>query len=532
MSLETASSTELALLEQLADQLLADQNAAELAARSWRPQHRPGCEQTGLAPKETTCGCPQVAAYRSKAQVIGYGGAAGGGKSDLLLGVAGDETRHMRALIFRRVFPSLAALIERSREVYNTENLNHQQDSFNEGLHRWRRSSGAIIELGSLQYNSDLKKYQGQPHDLLAFDEATEFPEAFIRFLMAWLRTTNKAVFCQMLLTFNPPMDEAGNWVVRFFAPWLDESHPHPAEDGEIRWFAMVDGKEVECEDDTPVWDNTLQRLINPRSRTFFHAYLRDNPALAETDYSSQIDALPEPLRSLLHGNFKAGKVADPWQVIPTAWVEAAMARWRAIGRTTPPKDEQGKEQLPIAAAQDPARGGGDECCTARLYLGGWYAPIDAQPGQLIDDGPKAAALLLPELSGGVPVGIDVIGIGSSVVDSAETTEGAVVIRINNAEATKLRDKLGKLKFVNVRACSYWLLREALDPEAEFPLALPDDTLLKQDLCAVHYKVTVKGIQCEPKEAVRERIGRSPDRGDSVVMCNWTLVNSTPQIWL
>jgi hypothetical protein len=42
------------------------------------------------------------------------------------------------------------------------------------------------------------------------------------------------------------------------------------------------------------------------------------------------LQSLPEPLRSqMLYGDFRAGVQDDPWQVVPTAWVEAAMARWK-----------------------------------------------------------------------------------------------------------------------------------------------------------------------------------------------------------
>jgi hypothetical protein len=43
---------------------------------------------------------PQRRAYDSPADILGYGGAAGGGKSDLLLGLA--ITRHERSLLLRR----------------------------------------------------------------------------------------------------------------------------------------------------------------------------------------------------------------------------------------------------------------------------------------------------------------------------------------------------------------------------------------------------------------------------------------------
>src|SRR5688500_10274237 len=75
----------------------------------------------------------QASAYACNADQIGYGGAAGGGKSDLQIGMAG--TQHRRAIIFRRVFPSLRGMIERSREIFNANDAAHGKDSYNEQLH-------------------------------------------------------------------------------------------------------------------------------------------------------------------------------------------------------------------------------------------------------------------------------------------------------------------------------------------------------------------------------------------------------------
>lgn len=454
---------------------------------------------------------PQTHAYQSEADVIGYGGAAGGGKSDLILGLAG--TQHRRSIIFRRVFPSLRGLIERSREIFNQQDVSHAKDSFNEQLHLWRLADGRLIEFGSAQYDADLKKYQGQPHDLLAFDEVTEFPESFVRFLSAWNRTTLKDQRCQIVMTFNPPLDESGEWVTRYFGPWIDPQHPRPAKDGELRWYAMVDGKEVERVDGTPFAHGS--DTIAPRSRTFFHATLADNPALAATGYGATIDALPEPLRSLLRGNFAAGKTVNPWQVIPTEWVKAAQARWTDTKPETPM----------TAVGVDLVRGGNDKLVIACLH-DNWCAPLIEYPGSAIPDGPTAAALIVSVVEPGAQIGVDVIGIGASGYDSL-TYAGVSALAINNAEsAGDRRDRSGRLKFRNIRAASYWKLREALDPELGDGIALPPDAELLADLCAPRFKVTTGGVLLESKDEIKARLGRSPDKGDAVVMAHWSALNS------
>lgn len=456
---------------------------------------------------------PQNAAYGSTADITGYGGAAGGGKSDLALGLA--ATLHHRSIIFRREFPRLEALVARSREILNQAGDDRLKDSYNESLHRWELSNGATIRFAAMQYEDDKNNFQGRPHDLYVFDEATEFTESQVRFVTAWNRTTKAGQRCRVVLTFNPPLTESGEWVVRYFAPWLDKTHPNPAKDGELRWYAMADGKEVERPNGAPFEHDG--ETVTPKSRTFFHAGLKDNPILAETGYASTIDALPEPLRSLLKGNFDAAKMVDPWQTIPAEWVRLAQKRWRET-----PKPEGG----PTAVGADPARGGGDKMAVAVLRWF-WFEEIQTYPGAAVPDGPTAAALLTEYITAQVPVGVDVIGIGASVYDSLMGMENAVVTGINfSAGVGERRDKSGRLKFRNVRAAAYWALREALDPEHGEGVCLPDDPELLADLCAPRYKVQPSGIQLEDKEDIKERIGRSPDKGDAVVLAWWTALFS------
>lgn len=443
----------------------------------------------------------QALAYACEADQIGYGGAAGGGKSDLQLGFAG--TKHTRSIIFRRVFPSLRGVIERSREIFNAPGRSHLKDSFNESLHVWRFDDGRILEFGSAQHEADLKKYQGQPHDFVGIDEATEFPERFVRFLMGWNRTTVPSQACRLVLTFNPPMDDTGSWVVSFFAPWLEDGYYDPAEDGELRYVARIDDRDefFRSPEDAPA-----ECRAHLKTRTFFHASLIDNPALASTGYGATIEALPEPLRSLLKGNFNAARVDDPWQTIPTAWIKAAQARWTA----------QQPDDALLSVGVDVARGGKDKTVIAKLY-GKWFAPLEKYPGASTPDGPTVAALVLPSASALCGLFVDVIGVGAAVYDALR---GSVrVTGVNFAESVPMeRDKTGKLKFRNTRASAYWKLREALDPVSGDGIALPPDPELEADLKAPKWSLTTGGILIESKEDIIERIGRSPDSGDAVAL--------------
>lgn len=51
--------------------------------------------------------------------------------------------------------------------------------------------------------------------------------------------------------------------------------------------------------------------------------------------------------------------------------------------------------------------------------------------------------------------------------------------------------------------------------------ARPSTPEVLADLTAPHYEVTPSGIQVEPKEKIKERIGRSPDVGDAIALASY-----------
>src|SRR5262249_41342950 len=69
---------------------------------------------------------PQTLAYQPPADVTGYGGAAGGGKTDLALGLA--ITAHHQSLILRREAVHLRAIEDRARAILG------DRGRFNEAL--------------------------------------------------------------------------------------------------------------------------------------------------------------------------------------------------------------------------------------------------------------------------------------------------------------------------------------------------------------------------------------------------------------
>lgn len=456
---------------------------------------------------------PQLDAYNCEADVLFYGGSAGGGKSDLLLGLA--LTQQHTSIIFRRQSTQLLGIQNRLLDdiLKSRKNWNGQDDIL--------RLPDRTVEFGSCNIIGDEQKYQGRPHALKGFDEITHFTKGQFHFLKGWKRSTVVGERQRVVCTGNPPTDPEGEWIIEYFGPWLDKNHPHPAKPGELRWYAMIDGVDTPVESGTPFIHNGEE--IKPESRTFIPSHVEDNPFLMSTGYKATLQALPEPLRSqMLKGDFGAGKQDNIWQVIPTAWVEAAMARWTPEGK---------KGQMDSLGA-DVARGGSDKTILAPRY-GNWYDKLKDFPGTDTPDGPIVAGLIVSTLGDAAPVHIDISGgYGGSPYDHLKENEYQV-IGINNASTNYSENQLDRdtqqLKFKNNRAFFMWRFREALDPDKGDNIALPVDTELKADLCAPRWKLTAQGIQIELKDEVKKRIGRSPDKGDAVILASINTVKSNPK---
>ncbi len=152
---------------------------------------------------------------------------------------------------------------------------------------------------------------------------------------------------------------------------------------------------------------------------------------------------------------------------------------------------------------------------------GPWFGPLKKYQGAVTDDGPKAAYLILQQHDGKAPVHFDVIGLGSSAYDSAKASIGRLAVAVNVSESTDEYDRSRKYRLTNVRTAMWWRMREALDPNTGDNLALPPDPELLSDLTAPRFEVRASGIAVEAKEKLKERLGRSPDKGDAACLALW-----------
>ncbi len=452
---------------------------------------------------------PQTDAYLSKAHTILFGGEPGGGKSQLTLGLAFNE--HKRSLILRRQYTDLSGLID------DAVKINGSRDGFNgKPPPRLTIADSQFIDFAACTRVGDEQHWMGKAHDLIAFDEATQFLEVQVRFLMGWLRHENPKQRCRVILPTNPPLTAEGQWVIKMFAPWLDDKYPFPALPGELRWV-VSDEEGNDQWVDGPAAIEIKGQMVKPLSRTFIPSSVEDNPFYAAGSYRDQLNAMTEPHRSILLGKFKTSFQDQPNQVIPTAWIKAAQSRWK-------PKPPEGIPMCTMAV--DCSGGGTDPMVIARRY-DGWYAQnvkIPAKEIPMERAGAVSAGHVITYRRDKALVIVDMGGGYGGPTYEHLTTNEVETAMYKGSEATARRSKDGKLKFTNVRSAALWIFREALDPgqPGGSPIALPNDPLLLADLTAPTFEPTPNGIRVEAKEDVCDRLGRSTDDGDAVMMAWFT----------
>jgi hypothetical protein len=448
---------------------------------------------------------PQTEAYYTEADELFYGGQAGGGKTDLVMGLA--LTAHKNSLILRRTNKEAEKLPFRLEEILNSD------DGLNRSTGTWRYGD-RVIDMGGCQLESDKQKRKGIAHDLKAFDEIADFSETQYKFIIAWNRSTDPEQRCRVVCTGNPPTTAEGFWVIKHWAAWLDPTHHNPAKDGELRWYTtdMVTGKEIEVDGPGPHVINGEE--IMARSRTFIRSTLKDNPDLAMTNYDAVLAALPERERlAYREGRFDASIQDAIGQTIPTAWIRAAQDRW-----TDHPPDA-----VPMCAIGVDATGGGRDPMVMAPRYDAWFARLVEIPGNTFDMermSQQAAGYILAERRDGAIIIIDLGGgYGSGTYEHLRENE-IEVYGYKGSEGTGARSKDSAIPFQNKRSEAIWRFREALDPSQPggSRVALPDDPELVADLTAPTYEIINHRIKVESKEKVVERLGRSTDKGDAVIM--------------
>lgn len=476
---------------------------------------------------------PQSDAFYSEADETLYGGAAGGGKTDLLIGLA--TTAHRRSLIFRNQSTDLGGFWERLTEVAKNPRAT------NDVKRRMITKDKRLIEGGHLGEPGSERNWQGRPHDLIGFDEAAQLQELRVNFVLQWLRSTEQGQRKRAVFATNPPIPEigadgqmtdtgAGDWLIRWFAPWVDEHFHNPAAPGELRWcFMRAEGDRLvtvwvqgpgcydpatgEHKPDATQEDIDKGRVSVARSRTFIKSLLSDNRFLSGTGYAERLSSTPEPLKSmLLNGDFTVRGEDHPRQVIPTEWILAAQERWK--NRTT--EDIVRLRQLVLYG--DIAQGGADTTVLAPLCETDYFDELKTAPGSQTPTGKEVAKLILEERLDGSLIVLDATGgwagATSAVLEERYRIE-CEMHTVSKVDGSWTPDML--YRYSNLRTKMWWEFRLALDPGSGYKICLPPGARLRVQLSAPHWNVKGKELHVESKDELRKRLGSSTDEADAVL---------------
>lgn len=273
---------------------------------------------------------PQVQFFSSTADILVYGGQAGGGKTFALVA---EPLRHrlisgFRGGIFRRTHPQITGqggLWDEACALYPRRGI--------DGVMResprmdCRFPSGAVVSFEHLQHEKTKYDHQGKQYCYLGFDELTHFSATQWLYMLSRNRSTCH-IRPYVRATCNP---DAGSWVRRWVDWWIGpDGLAIRDRSGVLRYFVLLD--------DWPVFAASPEELIalypgyttaDCLSFTFVNATLADNPALTRVDpgYRARLRAQPRIERSrLLEGNWNAAEGS----LIEQAWLR----RYTTVNQT------------------------------------------------------------------------------------------------------------------------------------------------------------------------------------------------------
>lgn len=205
--------------------------------------------------------------------------------------------------------------------------------------------------------------------------------------------------------------------------------------------------------------------------------------------------------------------------LIRGTWVQEAQARYSL------PDYRKGAKALGVDVAASEA---GDKAAIARwqgaclLEVSSFACPDPVELGLNVGVEIKASGID-PQR-----VGVDSVAVGAGTVGRLK--EMGYIVRALNAGSkawgmtdAEARARTGKgparvEEFGNLRSQMWWQMRIDLQ---EGTVALCDDDELAEDLTVPGWFTRNGKIFVEPKEELVKRLGRSPDKGDAVVLGNW-----------
>lgn len=261
---------------------------------------------------------PQTDFLSSAAEIVVFGGSAGGGKSwNLLYEPLRNVTHNSRfsAVIFRRNMTEHrkpGATWDESIVLYGQiKGAKPTQHNL-----EWRFEGGGKVVMAHLEYANTVLEWHSAQIPLIEFDELTEFLPSQFWYMLSRNRSMS-GVPGYIRATCNP---DANSWVAELISWYIDQEtgFPIPERSGVIRYFLRV-GDELIWRDNKedlkpellglPTHDRDGNELpYMPKSFTFIRSDIYDNQILLKQnpEYLANLLALPTVERErLLKGNWK-----------------------------------------------------------------------------------------------------------------------------------------------------------------------------------------------------------------------------------
>lgn len=271
---------------------------------------------------------PQERFLASPADIVIYGGAAGGGKS---YGLLLEALRHVNnpkfgAVIFRRnanQITSEGGLWDTSMQIYPYAGGKPSQSP----RPTWKFPSGAKVTFAHMQYDTDKLSWQGSQIAMIGFDELTHFSRSQFFYMLSRNRTLC-GVKPYIRATTNP---DAESWVAEFIQWWWNPGTGYaiPERSGKIRYMVQIDNIVHWADSREQLVKETGCEAADPKSVTFIASSIEDNKMLMDADpgYISNLKAMAIVDRErLLMGNWKikpaAGLYFQRSQIPSDGWLD------------------------------------------------------------------------------------------------------------------------------------------------------------------------------------------------------------------
>ena len=259
---------------------------------------------------------PQEKFLSSAADIVIFGGSAGGGKSFglLLTPLRYINVKGFGGTIFRKnanqIFKE-GGLWDEAWNIYGRikGTVAKKLDAawvFNNA----KGEKMARISFAHIERDEDVHSWQGTAHAFIGFDELTHFSKFTFFYMLSRNRSTC-GVKPFVRATCNPDSD---SWVADFISWWIDQDTGYaiPERSGKIRYFIRR-GEDITWADTKKeLWEKfdlkTDEEKEEPKSVTFISSSIYDNQELLKINpqYLANLKALPEVERErLLFGNWK-----------------------------------------------------------------------------------------------------------------------------------------------------------------------------------------------------------------------------------